>query len=156
MPYHVPLADPLPDDANYLHTSRDPINVDMQNSMEDSQGISPSSRATLDILLYGDTNIYIQEPPMPQSPSPVSEQLPISMDGQELIPISPGEVELWIHDDLCAPPAAKSNPVLAGYTRPSSPSLPDSPATSVHRRITLEGRYKVPLPSPIEDDTAPV
>jgi hypothetical protein len=34
--------------------------------------------------------------------------------------------------------------------------LPNSSAAPVHRRITSGGRYKVPLPSLIEDDTAPV
>jgi hypothetical protein len=31
----------------------------MQDSMKDSQGTSLSSRATLDILLYGDTNTHM-------------------------------------------------------------------------------------------------
>jgi hypothetical protein len=94
MPYHVPPTEPLPDDANNLYPSRDPMDVDMQDSMEDSQGESPSSRATLDILLYRDTDAYMQEPPMPKSPSPVSEQLSIPLDKEEPIPMSPGEVKL--------------------------------------------------------------
>jgi hypothetical protein len=98
----------------------------------------------------------MQEPPMPREPSPVSEQLPISIDGQEPVPMSSGEVKLWIHDDLHASPAIGSNLISAGHTRPSSPLLPNSPATSVHRRITLGGRYKVLLPSLIEDDTTPI
>jgi hypothetical protein len=65
MPHHAPPAEPLSDDANDLHTSRDPMDVDMQDSTKDSQGTSLSSRATLDILLYGDTDTHMQEPPMP-------------------------------------------------------------------------------------------
>jgi hypothetical protein len=34
--------------------------------------------------------------------------------------------------------------------------LPDSSAASVYRRITSGGRYKVPLPSPTEDNTTPI
>jgi hypothetical protein len=67
------------------------------------------------------------------------------MDGQEPIPMSPREVKLWIYDDPHAPPAARSNPISAGYTRPFSPSSPDSPTTPVCRRIILGGRYKVPI-----------
>jgi hypothetical protein len=145
MPHHIPPK-PLPDDANNLYTSRNPMDVDMQDSMEDSQGESPSSRATLNILLYRDTNTHMQEPLMPQSPSPVSEQLPIPLDEQEPVPMSPGEVELWVYDDPHAPPAAGSNPISAGHTRPSSPSLPDSLTTPIYRRIMPEGRYKVPIP----------
>ena len=93
---------------------------------------------------------------MLREPSTISEQLPIPLDEQEPIPISSGEVKLWVHDDPHAPPAMGSNPISAGHTRPSSPLLPDSSAASVHRRITLGGRYKVPLPSPTEDNTAPI
>jgi hypothetical protein len=93
--------DPLPNnatlnDANNLYTSGTPMDINMGDSTEDSQGESPSSQATLDILLYRDTNTYMQEPLLLIEPSPVSKQLPISMDGQELVPMSPGEVELWI------------------------------------------------------------
>jgi hypothetical protein len=78
------------------------------------------------------------------------------MDEEEPALISPGEVELWLYDDPCTLPATRSNPISARHTRPSSPSLPDSPAAPVCRRITSGGRYKVPLPCPIEDDTTSV
>jgi hypothetical protein len=91
-----------------------------------------------------------------REPSTISEQLPIPLDKQEPIPISSGEVKLWVHDDPHAPPAMGSNPISAGHTRLSSPSSPDSPATPVYRRITSGGRYKVPLPSPTEDSTTPI
>jgi hypothetical protein len=93
---------------------------------------------------------------MLREPSLISKQLPIPLDEQELVPMSPGEVELWVHDDLHTPPAMGSNPVLAGHTRPPFPSLPNSPTAPVHRRITSEGRYKVPLLSLTEDSTAPI
>jgi hypothetical protein len=70
--------------------------------------------------------------------------------------MSSGEVKLWLHDDPYAPLATGSEPVSARHTRPSSPLSPDSSATPVHSRITPGGRYKVPLPSPIKDSTAPV
>jgi hypothetical protein len=78
--------EPLPDDAtindaNNLYTSRTPVDIDMGDSTEDSQGESPSSRATLDILLYRDTDAYMQELPLLRELSPVSKQLPISIDG---------------------------------------------------------------------------
>jgi hypothetical protein len=114
----------------------------MRDSIEDSQGESLSSRATLDILLYEDTNTYMQEPPMPREPSPIPEQLPIPLDEQEPVSMSPGEVELWVYDDPHAPPAIESNPVSAEHTRPSSPSLPDSPATPVYRRSHQKGDTK--------------
>jgi hypothetical protein len=69
--------EPLPNDANDLYTSGTPKDIDMGDSTEDSQGESLSSRATLDILLYGDTDTYMQEPPMLREPSPISKQLPI-------------------------------------------------------------------------------
>jgi hypothetical protein len=84
------------DDTDNLYTSRTPKDTDIGDSIEDSQRESLSSRATLDILLYRDTDTYMQEPPLPREPSPISEQLPISMDGQEPVPMSPGEVKLWI------------------------------------------------------------
>jgi hypothetical protein len=56
MPHHVSSTEPLPNNANYLYTSRNPMDIDMQDSTEDSQGTSPSSQATLNILLYGDTD----------------------------------------------------------------------------------------------------
>jgi hypothetical protein len=59
MPYYVPPPEPLPNDANNLYTSGNPMGIDMQDSMEDSQGESLSSRATLDILLYRDTDAYM-------------------------------------------------------------------------------------------------
>jgi hypothetical protein len=94
MPHHIPPLEPLPDDANNLYTSGNPVDINMQDSMEDSQGESLSSRATLDILLYRDTDAYMQEPPVLREPSPVSEQLPIPLNGQEPIPMSPREVKL--------------------------------------------------------------
>jgi hypothetical protein len=96
----------------------------------------------------------MQEPPLPKEPPPVSEQLPISIDGQEPVPISSGEVELWVQDNLCTPLAVESNPTSAGHTRPPFPSSPDSPAAPVYRRIMSGGRYKVPLLLlPPADDT---
>jgi hypothetical protein len=55
--------EPLPNNANNLYTSGTPKDIDIRDSMKDSQGESLSSRATLDILLYRDTNAYMQEPP---------------------------------------------------------------------------------------------
>jgi hypothetical protein len=98
----------------------------------------------------------MQEPPVLRELSPVSKQLPIFIDGQEPVPMSPREVKLWVYDNLYTPPAMGSNPISAGHTRPSSPSSPNSPATSVHRRITSGGRYKVSLPSLTVDDTTPI
>jgi hypothetical protein len=43
--------EPLLDDTNNLYTSGTPADIDIGDSTEDSQGESPSSRATLDILL---------------------------------------------------------------------------------------------------------
>jgi hypothetical protein len=91
--------EPLPNNAilnddNNLYTSRTPTDTNMRDSIKDSQGESLSSRATLDILLYRDTDAYMQEPPLLREPSPISEQLPIPMDGQEPVSMSPGEVEL--------------------------------------------------------------
>jgi hypothetical protein len=77
----VPTAEPLPNNVDDLYTSVTPADINMGDSTEDSQGESLSSRATLDILLYGDTDAYMQEPPLLREPSSVSEQLPISMDG---------------------------------------------------------------------------
>jgi hypothetical protein len=151
-----PASEPLPNNAHDLHTSEIPNDVNIEDSIEDSQGESPSSQATLDILLYKDTDTYMQEPPMLREPSPVSKQLHIPLDGQEPVPISSGEIKLWVYDDPHAPPAVRNNPTLAGHTRPSSPSSPDSPAASVCRRITSGGRYKVPLLLPLGDDTTPV
>src|SRR5205807_336812 len=91
--YHVPTAaqppmqhqpvqpldlalEPLPNNANDLYTSGTPADINMEDSMEDSQGESLSSQATLDILFHRDTDTYMQEPPMPREPSPVSKQLP--------------------------------------------------------------------------------
>jgi hypothetical protein len=51
--------EPLPNDANDLYTSRTPKDINIEDSTEDSQGESPSSRATLDILLYRDTDTYM-------------------------------------------------------------------------------------------------
>jgi hypothetical protein len=73
MPHYVPPLEPLPDDTNYLYTSGTPTNVDMEEGQEDSQGTSLSSQATLDILLYRDTDAYMQKPLMPREPSPVSK-----------------------------------------------------------------------------------
>jgi hypothetical protein len=78
----VPTAEPLPDDANYLHTSGTPTDIDMKGDQEDSQRTSPSSWAILDILLYGDTDAYMQEPPLPREPSPVSEDYPFLWMGK--------------------------------------------------------------------------
>jgi hypothetical protein len=55
----VPLAEPLLNDANNHYTSGNPMDINMQDSMEDSQEESPSSRAMLDILLYGDNDAYM-------------------------------------------------------------------------------------------------
>jgi hypothetical protein len=93
LPSLCPLES-LPNDANNLYTSGTPKDIDIEDSTEDSQGESPSSRATLDILLYGDIDAYMQEPPVLREPSSISEQLPIPLDEQEPVPISPGEVKL--------------------------------------------------------------
>jgi hypothetical protein len=78
------------------------------------------------------------------------------MNGQEPVPMLSGEVELWIQDDFHAPLIVGSNPTSAGYTRPPSPSSPNSSATPVHRRIISGGRYKVPLPLLSSADDTPV
>jgi hypothetical protein len=155
MPPLAPPLEPLPNNADNLYTSGTPKDINMEDGTQDSQGESLSSRATLDILLYRDTNVYMQEPPMLKEPLPVSEQLPIPLDRQEPISMSPGEVELWVHDDPCALPAMGSNLISAGHTRPFFPLSPDSPTAPVCRRIISEGRYKVPVPLQSNND-APV
>jgi hypothetical protein len=152
----VPVAEPLPDNVDDLYTSRTPVDINMEDSIEDSQGESLSSRATLDILLYGDTDAYMQEPPLLREPSPVSEQLPIFIDGQEPAPMSPGEVKLWVQDNPCALPAVGSNSTSVEYTRPSSPSLPNTLISLIHRRIISGGRYKVSLSLLPPTDNTPI
>jgi hypothetical protein len=65
--------EPLSDNANNLHTSGTPNDVDIEDSIEDSQEESLSSQATLDLLLYRDIDAHMQEPLLLREPSPVSE-----------------------------------------------------------------------------------
>jgi hypothetical protein len=85
----------------------------------------------------------MQGPLMLKTPSPDSDGLPfhpkyLDKPGYEVM--SHEEFRAWLHNNPCAPPMYRSQPVSTGSTRPVSLSSSDS--APLHRRLLAKGQYQ--------------